>query len=170
MVGSQLFVLSLRGIPAFYLQAILGSENDLKTFRETGQRRDLNRERFHATELFQSLSNPSSIASNNLKNLQSAIRIRTNLKAFDPDSPMQCLSASLDDLVIICRGIGSQRIWAIHNFTDKVSKLKLLDFVIENDFPSSVVWEDCLTYNLINESCISIKPYSVLWLRPKREK
>ena len=29
---SQIFILSLKGIPAFYFQALLGSKNDTKTF------------------------------------------------------------------------------------------------------------------------------------------
>ena len=40
---SQLFTLSIKGVPAFYLPAVLASPNDIDSFRKTGQRRDLNR-------------------------------------------------------------------------------------------------------------------------------
>ena len=52
---SQLFVLSLQGVPAFYLPSLLASENDLARFVQTGQRRDLNREKFEANALFLNL-------------------------------------------------------------------------------------------------------------------
>jgi len=39
---SQLLVMDLIGVPAFYMPALLASENDIKSFSMTGQRRDLN--------------------------------------------------------------------------------------------------------------------------------
>ena len=53
---SQLFTLSIKGVPAFYLPAVLASPNDLDSFRKTGQRRDLNREKFEANKLLESLT------------------------------------------------------------------------------------------------------------------
>ena len=53
---SQVFTLSLRGVPAFYLPSILASPNDLDSFKKTGQRRDLNREKFEANKLSEDLS------------------------------------------------------------------------------------------------------------------
>ena len=48
---SQLLVMALKGVPAFYLPALLASENDIKSFSMTGQRRDLNREKFKSENL-----------------------------------------------------------------------------------------------------------------------
>ena len=36
---TQLLVMSLKGVPAFYLPALLASENDIKSFSMTGQKR-----------------------------------------------------------------------------------------------------------------------------------
>ena len=47
----MLFVIALKGVPAFYLQAIMASENDINSFVKTGERRDLNRERFDKGKL-----------------------------------------------------------------------------------------------------------------------
>ena len=59
---SQLFVIGLKGVPAFYLQAIMASENDLNTFFKTGERRDLNRERFCKDKLIKDLEDKNSFS------------------------------------------------------------------------------------------------------------
>jgi len=64
---SQLLVMALKGVPAFYLPALLASENDIKSFSMTGQRRDLNREKFKSENLSAVLNNPESNANKNLK-------------------------------------------------------------------------------------------------------
>ena len=63
---SQLLVMSLKGVPAFYLPALLASENDIKSFSMTGQRRDLNREKFKSEKLAAVFNNPESNANKNL--------------------------------------------------------------------------------------------------------
>ena len=89
---TQLLVIALKGVPAFYLPALLASENDIKSFSMTGQRRDLNREKFKSENLLAVLNNPESNANKNLKYLRKAMDVRSELKQFHPCSEMKCLS------------------------------------------------------------------------------
>ncbi len=162
---SQLFVLSLQGIPAFYLQSILASNNDLKSFKITGQRRDLNRERFDADNLFHVLKDPKSEPSINLQHLKVALSVRSRLKAFHPESPMECLSQGRSDLVIILRGTGSESIWAIHNMTENTLSFSLFEALHVDECNSSKIWKDCLSSKVFSDSYLEIKPYSVHWLK-----
>jgi len=84
--------MALKGVPAFYLPALLASENDIKSFSMTGQRRDLNREKFKLDNLLSILNNPETYANKNLEFLRNAMDVRSELKQFHPSSEMKCLS------------------------------------------------------------------------------
>ena len=145
---SQLFVMALPGIPAFYLQALLACENDLETFKKTGQRRDINRKKFDAYDLFNNLNNPKSFASKNLKFLQFAMKTRSQLKAFHPSSQMRHISVSSNGIVSICRGEREDRVWVIHNFTSKLYRFSLEELGIRVNHNDNIEWKDYLSADL----------------------
>ncbi len=160
---SQIFVMSLKGIPAFYFQALMGSENDIKTFSLTGQRRDLNREKFDAKTLNLALQDPNSIASKSLKAIKHAIDVRKKIDAFHPDQPMSCLSKNRSDIVIIQRGQGKNVLWALHNMTNSKLCISLFDDLnLERE--KNFLWKECLSNLEISNSRIYLPPYSVYWI------
>ena len=160
---SQIFVMSLKGIPAFYFQALMGSENDIKTFSRTGQRRDLNREKFDAKTLNFALQDPNSIASKNLKSIKHAIDVRRKIDAFHPDQPMSCLSKNRRDVVIIRRGQGDNVVWALHNMTNSKLCISLLDD-LNLDREKSFSWRENLSNLEFSQNRIYLDPYSAYWL------
>lgn len=161
---SQLLVMALKGVPAFYLPALLASENDIKSFSMTGQRRDLNREKFKSENLSAVLNNPESNANKNLKYLRNAMDIRSELKQFHPCSEMKCLSKGRSDIVVIKRGRGPESVFAIHNMTENKINYQLNDNdipkIIDNDFNT----HDFLTSTKYNCKNISLDPFQVIWL------
>ena len=162
---SQMFVISLRGVPAFYLPAILASENDLSTFGKTGQRRDLNREKFNADSLESKLSNKNSLASQIISFLNNAIEVRSKEESFHPESSMKCLSTDRSDFVIISRGESIQKVWAIHNMTNTRLNLSLRDTILLEEDLCSYNCKDCLTNQLFTESKLEFEPYNVKWIK-----
>jgi len=161
---SQLLVMALKGVPAFYLPALLASENDIKSFSMTGQRRDLNREKFKSENLSAVLNNPESNANKNLKYLRNAMDVRSELKQFHPCSQMKCLSRGRSDIVVIKRGKGPESVFAIHNMTENKINYQLNDNdlpkIIDNDFNT----HDFLTSTKYNCKNISLDPFQVIWL------
>jgi sucrose phosphorylase len=161
---TQLLVMSLKGVPAFYLPALLASENDIKSFSMTGQRRDLNREKFKSDNLSSVLNNPESNANKNIKYLRNAMDIRSELKQFHPCSEMKCLSKGRSDIVVIKRGKGSKSIFAIHNMTENKINYQLND----SDLPQATInnfnMRDFLASNKYNWKNISLDPFQVIWL------
>jgi len=161
---TQLLVMALKGVPAFYLPALLASENDIKSFSMTGQRRDLNREKFKLENLLSVLNNPESNANKNLKYLRNAMDVRSELKQFHPCSEMKCLSKGRSDIVVIKRGIGPESVFAIHNMTENKINYQLNDNdlpkIIDNDFNS----HNFLTSTKYNCKNISLDPFQVIWL------
>ncbi len=161
---SQLLVMALKGVPAFYLPALLASENDIKSFSMTGQRRDLNREKFKSENLLAVLNNPESNANKNLKYLRNAMDVRSELKQFHPCSEMKCLSKGRSDIVVIKRSKGPKSVFAIHNMTENKINYQLNDNdlpkIIDNDFNT----HDFLTSTKYNCKNISLDPFQVIWL------
>jgi len=160
---TQLLVLALPGVPAFYLPALLATPNDSARFRRTGQRRDLNRPQFQAARLERLLSDPESEASQVVTALQRAMAVRCGQSALDPFAPMRVLSGQRSDLVILRRGEGADFLLAVHNFSDMRLSLPLSGVV---EAPAGSCWHDVLTGQSVaaGQMALDLEPFSVHWL------
>jgi sucrose phosphorylase len=156
--------MALKGVPAFYLPALLASENDIKSFSMTGQRRDLNREKFKSDNLLSVLNNPESNANKNIKYLRNAMDVRSNLRQFHPSSEMKCLSKSRSDIVVIKRGKGSKSIFAIHNMTANKINYQLNDKDLPQTINNDFNMQDFLASTKYNWKNIILDPFQVIWL------
>ncbi|MDC3119037.1 sugar phosphorylase [Prochlorococcus sp. AH-716-K03] len=161
---SQLLVMSLKGVPAFYLPALLASKNDIKSFSMTGQRRDLNREKFKSEKLSAVFKNPESNANKNLKYLRNAMDVRAKLPQFHPQSPMDCLSKNRGDIVVIKRGIDSKAVFTIHNMTDNKINYRLSEYKFAKLNNNDLNMKDYLTSSKYNSNNIELDPFQVIWL------
>ncbi len=161
---TQLLVMSLKGVPAFYLPALLASENDIKSFSMTGQRRDLNREKFKSEKLSSVFKNPESNANKNLKYLRNAMDVRAKLSQFHPQSQMECLSKNRGDIVVIKRGFGFKAVFTIHNMTDNKINYRFSEYKFANLINDDLNMQDYLTSNKYNSNNIELDPFQVVWL------
>ena len=159
---TQLLLLTLPGVPAFYLPALLATPNDNARFRLSGHRRDLNRPQFQYDRLDRLLEDPESDTSQVVTSLQQAMAVRRAQAALDPSAAMTVLSEGRSDLVILQRGEGAGSLFAIHNFSD-----------VRLSFPLSTladstgsVWHDVLTgHSLVaGQMALDLEPFAVHWL------
>ena len=160
---SQRFKLALPGVPAFYLPALPAAPNDTSRFHASGHRRDLNRPQFNAKALELQLQDPGQAASSNIAQLQFAMEQRAKLPALDPDSPMRVLSGERSDLVILERGLGAARLWAIHNFSATRQSLVLASLWGASSPPQ---WIDHLNPvgAVTTERQLQLEPFGVYWI------
>ena len=158
--------MSLKGIPAFYFPAVLASENDVSTFNSSGQRRDLNREKFNLDNLKFTLDNPNSFAHKNLLILNKYMKIRSSCKAFHPSSEIYCLTKGRSDIVIIKRCINKHIVFAIHNMTTRKLTFNLIDKSITFS-RNNIIFADLISNQHFYNTNIDLNPYQVLWLVPK---
>jgi len=161
---SQVFTLSLKGVPAFYLPSILASPNDLDTFRKTGQRRDLNREKFEANKLIDLLKNFDSPASKNISYLSHIVKVRSRLRAFHPEACMKCISTDIDNCIIFQRGSGEDRVYVICNMSEKCLNIKLLNELDLLELDSTKFLIDNITGSILNVDKFKLNPYQVVWV------
>ena len=161
---SQVFTLSLKGVPAFYLPSILASPNDLDSFRKTGQRRDLNREKFEANKLLEVLKNFDSPASKNISYLTHIVKVRSRLKAFHPEASMKCISTNIDNCVIIQRGLDEDSVYVICNMSNKYLNISPLNELNLLELSSNKRLLDNITGSYLNTDNFKLNPYQVVWL------
>ena len=160
---TQLLVLALPGVPAFYLPALLASPNDLGRFRRTGQRRDLNRPQFKAEALERRLQDPDSDATAVTMALAKALQVRQQQPALHPDAEMELLSEARSDLVILRRARQGRTLVAVHNVTASRLSLSLSGLGGLGD----IAWADCLSGTSETlSSQLQLEPYAVHWLTP----
>ena len=159
---TQLLLLTLPGVPAFYLPALLATPNDNARFRISGHRRDLNRPQFQLDRLERLLADLESDTSQVVAALQQAMAVRRGQAALDPFAPMTVLSEGRSDVVILRRGAGASTLFAIHNFSDV-----RLSFPLSTLADSSgSVWHDVLTGHsfVAGQTALDLEPFAVHWL------
>ena len=130
----------------------------------TGQRRDLNREKFNIDKLLLVLNNNYSNASKNIKFLSNAMKVRSSLEVFHPSSKMISLSKNRSDLIVIRRGEGLNSIWAIHNITDNKLNYSLNDPEILDSIDDNLLFKDYLTGSKYSNLNITLEPFQVIWI------
>ena len=157
---SQLLVLALPGVPAFYLPALLAQANDLQRFSQSGHRRDLHRPQQQAEVLERELADPQHPASQVLAGLEQAMAIRRVHSALHPSAAMRVLSDGRSDLVLLERGGGTRRLWAIHNLTGRRLSLHLASG-LQHEAPQ---WWDALHQQVISGPYLELEPCAVHWL------
>ena len=160
---TQLLVMTLPGVPGFYLPALLASPNDVSKFRRTGQRRDLNRPQFKTDSLERRLDDPESDPTLVLRVLRHAMRVRGLMQALHPDTPMTLMSEGRSDLVVLKRGIDQQVVYAVHNMTSARLNFPLSTLTDKAALSS---WHDALLERdlEIGQQQLQLDPYQVAWL------
>jgi len=161
---SQLFTLSLKGVPAIYLPSVLASPNDIDSFRKTGQRRDLNREKFEANQLLDVLKNFDSPASKNISYLTHIVKVRSRLKAFHPEASMKCISTNIANCIILQRGLDEESVYVICNMSNKFLSISPLNELYSLELSSDKRLLDNITGSYLNTDTFKLNPYQVVWL------
>ncbi len=90
-VASQAIVLAMPGVPAIYIQSLLGTRNDLDLLAETGRARSINRSQHDYDDIVNVLSDPGRLEATVFDRLTAMIRHRRQHAAFNPYAPFEVL-------------------------------------------------------------------------------
>ena len=162
-LASQLLVMALPGVPAFYLPTLLAASNDHPTYRKTGCRRDLNRPQFDLRTLGQDLEDTASPVAIIRILMAHALDSRARLPAFHPEAPMTVLSPERSDVVILQRGHRDDpgTVWVVQSFREEAVELNLSLLGHQHNG----CWRDQLSQRTIAGQRLVLSPYEVLWLQ-----
>jgi sucrose phosphorylase len=165
-ICSQTIMMSLEGIPAFYIHSLLGTHNDYEKLQQTGINRSINRHHWQLKELEQKLSHPHSEHSIVFRELCRRIQIRRLQAAFHPNATQYTLQLRKSLFGFWRQSmIRDQSIFCIFNLTDIPQILRLSDL----NLVCVDSWCDLISGEVITEiySKMSLHPYQAVWITNK---
>jgi len=165
-ICAHAIMMSLEGIPAFYIHSLFATHNDHQKVDLTSNKRSINRHNWDYDELNALLSSPDSIHHQVFTKLKDIIRIRKQQKAFHPNATQFTLHFD-ESLFAFWRQSQdrTQSIFCIYNVTDETKTVALKDVnLIELDD-----WCDLISghkYEDPRENII-LAPYEFVWISNK---
>ena len=161
--ASQTIIMSLEGIPAFYIHAMLATPNDHESVEHRGLNRAINRHRWDYTELRARLLDATSDQAIVLQGLSDRLRIRSEQPAFHPNATQFTLTT--DDRIF---GLWrqsldrDQSIFALHNVSNDTIDIPMSQLNLIAD----VNWLDLLSGEAVDpeDDSVTLAPYQCRWI------
>ncbi|MFP3383987.1 sugar phosphorylase [Tritonibacter sp. SIMBA_163] len=161
-ICSQTIPMSLEGIPAFYIHALLATPNDHDAVARRGMNRAINRHRWDYPALCERLQDAQTEQSQVLSALSERLRLRAQQPAFHPNATQFTLQ--LDDRVFALWRQSldrAQSIFALHNVSADGVILPpgALNLIEGED------WQDLLSGEGVTwDAEITLAPYQCRWI------
>ncbi|QBC02510.1 sugar phosphorylase [Enterobacter cloacae] len=148
-------LLSFPGVPAIYIQSILGSRNDYEGVERLGYNRAINRKKYGPGEIDLELSNKNSLRHKIYSRLSELIAIRRGESAFHPDA--QAFFESLDEQVlkIVRVSESGEKITALFNFSHNVHTV----------YGETLSGMELLSGQVVNGKELTLNPWQVMWIK-----
>jgi sucrose phosphorylase len=124
---SQTLPLSLRGVPAVYINAITAAPNDTLGVERSSITRNINRRKWDGLELEKLIDSPLTETGQVFYEYIRRLQIRRGIKAFHPDATQRILELpdGLFGLLRTSLDGGTQQILALHNLTSLTQRIEL---------------------------------------------
>lgn len=153
-LASQIIMMSLRGVPAFYIHSLTATPNYLEGVAQTNHSRTINRRKWNLDELEELLNNKTPQKRVFIA-LQKLIAIRKEQNAFHPDAKQQFLDLGEKLFGLVRKSEHGQKIILVANLTYKSAEFKLDEKY--HSFTKDIISQ------LKLQNCI-LKPYQCVWL------
>ena len=162
-IASQTIMMSLEGIPAFYVQSFLAAENDEARASKTGQNRSLNRTQWRAGHIDEQLAASDTPMAQVFFELRRRLAIRTRQKAFHPDATQFTLHIKPGMFGFWRQSLDRrQSLFVVTNITRENKRLSLRDMNLFAD----AKWVDLLSGVTVNpeDEELELVPYQTVWI------
>ena len=119
-------LLAFPGVPAVYVQSILGSRNDVDGVKTAGYNRAINRQKYAVSDIEQALMEKDSLRQRVYYALSQLIQVRIQQSAFHPDNPMNIIDSDNSLLVMKRQAREEQEsLWCVFNLSNKAVSMML---------------------------------------------
>ena len=159
-------LLSMEGIPAIYIQNLIGSKNDLLKLKKTKIFRSINRKNWDLNKLL-NLLDKNTVNKKVYSEIIKLVKIRKSQPAFHPNATQFTLQLEKSLFGIWRQSIDrSQSIFCISN----LSKFKKLIPLLEINLIATEKWYDIISKKEIKDLSGTLKllPYQSVWLSNKK--
>ncbi len=165
-ICAHAIMLSLEGIPAFYIHSLLATSNDYEKMQMTGSNRSINRHNWDYASLQALLDDPASQHAQALAGITDLVKIRIEQSAFHPNATQYTLHLG-DGIFSFWRQSRKrdQSIFCIHNISDSVQHLPLRNInLVETDS-----WVDLISGQAFEDFAVTLdlQPYQCMWITNK---
>lgn len=162
-IAAHAIMLSLEGIPAFYIHSILGTPNDFELVKKTKNKRSINRKSWNLDVIDKLLSDPKSQNFIIYTQLKRLIEIRKKQSAFHPNAIQFTFNLGSNFFGIWRQSLDKkQSIFSVTNVTNVFQYLDLseLNLIESNE------WWDLISNEIIIDikETISLKAYQTVWI------
>lgn len=148
-------LLSFPGVPAVYIQSILGSRNDYEGLERLGYNRAINRKKYTAGQVDLKLNNKKSIRYQIYSRLSELIAIRRGERAFHPDSQAIFDAIGEHILKIVRVAENGERMTALFNFSNKMQTV----------YGQTLFGTELLSGQDISGTELTLNPWQVMWIK-----
>ena len=162
-LASQTIMMSLEGIPAFYVQSFLASENDAARAEKTGRNRSLNRSQWQAADIDAQLAAGDTPMAQIFTEMRRRLAIRKQQKAFHPDATQFTLHIKKGMFGFWRQSLNRQQsLFVVTNITAQTKSLSLRDMNLFND----ANWVDLLSGAPVHpdDEELELAPYQTVWI------
>jgi glycosidase len=153
-ICSQTIMMSLQGIPAFYIHSLTATSNYSEGVKQTGRARTINRMKWQENELLKKLSGNQHNAEV-FKELTRRIKIRQQYAAFHPSCPQEIIDSG-NGFFVISRKTENEKLLVIANIK---AENQIFSVSGNNNYEM-----DLLTNTKIPGNQLQFFPYQVMWL------
>lgn len=148
-------LLSFPGVPAVYIQSILGSRNDYEGVERLGYNRAINRKKYTGGQVDRELNNKKSIRYQIYSRLSELIAIRRGESAFHPDGQAIFDAMGEHILKIVRVAKNGERITALFNFSNKMQTV----------YEQTHFGKELLSGQDISGTELTLNPWQVMWIK-----
>ncbi|HGE6928724.1 TPA: alpha-amylase family glycosyl hydrolase [Enterobacter cloacae] len=148
-------LLSFPGVPAIYIQSIIGSRNDYNGVERLGYNRAINRKKYCAGEIDGELEDKNGLRNKVYCQLSALIALRRQEKAFHPDSEAFFETSGEHVFKIVRIADDGERITALFNFSNDIQCV----------FFNRQSGKDLITGINISNMTLTLNPWQVMWIK-----
>ncbi|MCE1969112.1 sugar phosphorylase [Enterobacter cloacae] len=148
-------LLSFPGVPAIYIQSIIGSRNDYDGVERLGYNRAINRKKYCAGEIDGELEDKNGLRNKVYCQLNALIALRRQEKAFHPDSEAFFETSGEHVFKIVRIADDGERITALFNFSNDIQCV----------FFNRQSGKDLITGINISNMTLTLNPWQVMWIK-----
>jgi glucosylglycerate phosphorylase len=149
-------LLTLPGVPAIYIQSMLGSRNDYEGANRTGMNRSINRQKYQLSDIEAEINLPDSLRGQVFRELTEIIKIRKGEPLFHPNNAMEVLDLGKKVFAFKRTNDLNEAIFVIHNVANETVECDL-----SGEFINIISGK-----KIESDQPVSLNPYEFLWLKP----
>lgn len=163
-ICSQTIVMSLEGIPAFYIHSLLATPNDHAQVEHRGMNRAINRHRWDYPTLRALLGDETTPQARVLDALTQRLKLRSRQSAFHPNATQFTVNPEDARVFAVWRQSldRHQSIFALHNVSDETVSVPTSTLnMIEDE-----IWVDLLSGETVpaDAETVTLAPYQCRWI------